>query len=51
MGFHTFDYARHFLSCCTRLLGLNHKTERGALVMDYYGRTARAYTRPLFSST
>ena len=38
-GFHTFDYARHFLSCCTRLLGLNHKTERGALVMDYYGRT------------
>jgi trehalose 6-phosphate synthase/phosphatase len=38
VGFHTFDYARHFLSCTTRLLGLNHKTERGALAIDYYGR-------------
>ena len=37
IGFHTFDYARHFLSCCTRLLGLNFKTERGALCIDYYG--------------
>ena len=39
VGFHTFDYARHFLSCTTRLLGLNHKTERGALAIDYYGRS------------
>lgn len=38
VGFHTFDYARHFLSCTTRLLGLSHKTERGALAIDYYGR-------------
>jgi trehalose 6-phosphate synthase/phosphatase len=38
VGFHTFDYARHFLSCCTRLLGLSHKMERGALVIDNYGR-------------
>ena len=37
VAFHTFDYARHFLSCTTRLLGLNHKTERGALAIDYYG--------------
>lgn len=22
IGFHTYDYARHFLSCCTRILGL-----------------------------
>ena len=22
IGFHTYDYARHFLSSCTRLLGL-----------------------------
>ncbi|KAI5858136.1 glycosyl transferase [Tricharina praecox] len=22
LGFHTFDYARHFLSCCSRILGL-----------------------------
>jgi trehalose 6-phosphate synthase len=20
LGFHTFDYARHFLSCCSRIL-------------------------------
>lgn len=39
VGFHTFDYARHFLSCTTRLLGLNHKTERGALAIDYHGRS------------
>jgi trehalose 6-phosphate synthase/phosphatase len=39
VGFHTFDYARHFLSCCTRLLGLHYKMERGALVIDNFGRT------------
>lgn len=22
IGFHTYDYARHFLSACTRILGL-----------------------------
>lgn len=38
VGFHTFDYARHFLSCCTRLLGLNHRMERGSLVIDNFGR-------------
>ena len=31
VGFHTFDYARHFLSCCTRLLGLTYTTNRGSL--------------------
>jgi len=39
IAFHTFDYARHFLSCTTRLLGLNHKTKHGALAIDYYGRS------------
>jgi trehalose 6-phosphate synthase/phosphatase len=39
VAFHTFDYARHFLSCTTRLLGLNHKTVRGSLAIDYYGRS------------
>ena len=39
VAFHTFDYARHFLSCTTRLLGLNHKTDKGALAIDYYGRS------------
>ena len=38
VGFHTFDYARHFLSCCTRLLGLHHRMERGSLVIDNFGR-------------
>lgn len=38
IGFHTFDYARHFLSCCARMLGLEHKTNRGAILVDYYGR-------------
>ncbi|KAI3437768.1 hypothetical protein D9Q98_000215 [Chlorella vulgaris] len=38
IGFHTFDYARHFLSCCSRMLGLEHKTNRGSIIIDYYGR-------------
>ncbi|MFX3616785.1 MAG: bifunctional alpha,alpha-trehalose-phosphate synthase (UDP-forming)/trehalose-phosphatase [Sporolactobacillus sp.] len=25
IGFHTYDYVRHFFSTCTRLLGLGHK--------------------------
>ena len=37
-GFHTFDYARHFLSCCSRMLGLEHVTSRGSIMMEYYGR-------------
>ncbi|KDP34244.1 hypothetical protein JCGZ_07815 [Jatropha curcas] len=39
VGFHTFDYARHFLSCCSRLLGLNYESKRGYLGLDYFGRT------------
>ncbi|KAG7667504.1 hypothetical protein KSW81_001205 [Nannochloris sp. 'desiccata'] len=38
VGFHTFDYARHFLSCCSRMLGLEHKTSRGSIIVEYYGR-------------
>ncbi|EFN55842.1 hypothetical protein CHLNCDRAFT_57750 [Chlorella variabilis] len=38
IGFHTFDYARHFLSCCSRMLGLEHKTNRGSIIVEYYGR-------------
>eukprot|EP00887_Chlorella_sp_A99_P001749 scaffold19.g1749.t1 len=38
IGFHTFDYARHFLSCCSRMLGLEHKTNRGSIIIEYYGR-------------
>ncbi|WIA31619.1 hypothetical protein OEZ86_002503 [Tetradesmus obliquus] len=39
IGFHTFDYARHFLSCASRMLGLEHETLRGAISIEYYGRT------------
>lgn len=39
IGFHTFDYARHFLSCCSRMLGLNYESKRGHIGLDYFGRT------------
>ncbi|KAJ4711137.1 Trehalose-6-phosphate synthase [Melia azedarach] len=39
IGFHTFDYARHFLSCCSRMLGLDYKSKRGHIGLDYFGRT------------
>ena len=28
IGFHTYDYARHFVSACTRILGLEVSTLR-----------------------
>nr|GMD95577.1 probable alpha,alpha-trehalose-phosphate synthase [UDP-forming] 9 [Ipomoea batatas] len=39
IGFHTFDYARHFLSCCSRMLGLDYESRRGHIGLDYFGRT------------
>lgn len=39
IGFHTFDYARHFLSCCSRMLGLDYESKRGHIGLDYSGRT------------
>ncbi|XP_028775429.1 probable alpha,alpha-trehalose-phosphate synthase [UDP-forming] 11 [Neltuma alba] len=39
IGFHTFDYARHFLSCCSRIFGLDYESKRGYIGLDYYGRT------------
>ncbi|KAF5203494.1 Alpha,alpha-trehalose-phosphate synthase [UDP-forming] [Thalictrum thalictroides] len=39
IGFHTFDYARHFLSCCSRMLGLEYASKRGYIGLDYFGRT------------
>lgn len=39
IGFHTFDYARHFLSCCSRVLGLAYESKRGYIGLEYYGRT------------
>ncbi|KAM7268963.1 hypothetical protein ACFE04_024460 [Oxalis oulophora] len=39
IGFHTFNYARHFLSCCSRMLGLDYESKRGHIGLDYFGRT------------
>ncbi|KAG5375674.1 hypothetical protein IGI04_040270 [Brassica rapa subsp. trilocularis] len=41
IGFHTFDYARHFLTCCSRILGLEYQSKRGYIGLEYYGRTVK----------
>uniref|UniRef100_A0A061RG97 Trehalose 6-phosphate synthase/phosphatase n=1 Tax=Tetraselmis sp. GSL018 TaxID=582737 RepID=A0A061RG97_9CHLO len=46
LGFHTFDYARHFLSCCSRMLGLEHITSRGSITIEYYGRNVGVKIMP-----
>lgn len=39
VGFHTFNYARHFLHACKRLLGISFRSRRGgSLALDYDGR-------------
>ncbi|TMW57077.1 hypothetical protein Poli38472_003002 [Pythium oligandrum] len=39
IGFHLFEYARHFMSACKRILGLSyHPILRGQLGIDYGGR-------------
>ena len=39
IGFHLFPYARNFLSCCKRVLGLNVEPTRGGCFgLNYYGR-------------
>ncbi|GFE55578.1 trehalose-6-phosphate synthase [Babesia ovis] len=39
IGFQFFDYARHFLTCCKRLLGLDHSSRLGGMMgIDYNGR-------------
>ncbi|XAR51210.1 Alpha,alpha-trehalose-phosphate synthase (UDP-forming) [Bertholletia excelsa] len=47
IGFHTFDYARHFLSCCSRMLGLDYQSKRGYIGLDYYGRTVTIKILPV----
>ncbi|RKO92877.1 glycosyltransferase family 20-domain-containing protein [Blyttiomyces helicus] len=43
IGFHTYDYARHFLSSCTRILGL-HTMPNG---VEYEGRVVHVGTFPI----
>ncbi|CAA6665653.1 unnamed protein product [Spirodela intermedia] len=47
IGFHTFDYARHFLSCCSRLLGLEYQSRRGYIGLEYFGRTVGIKIMPV----
>ncbi|KAK8341613.1 hypothetical protein V6Z12_A08G177700 [Gossypium hirsutum] len=47
IGFHTFDYARHFLTCCSRMLGLSYQSKRGYIGLEYYGRTASIKILPV----
>ncbi|XP_022142078.1 probable alpha,alpha-trehalose-phosphate synthase [UDP-forming] 7 [Momordica charantia] len=47
IGFHTFDYARHFLSCCSRMLGLAYQSKRGYIGLEYYGRTVGIKIMPV----
>ncbi|KAB2090442.1 hypothetical protein ES319_A03G123400v1 [Gossypium barbadense] len=47
IGFHTFDYARHFLSCCSRMLGLTYESKRGYIGVEYYGRTVSIKILPM----
>lgn len=43
IGFHIYDYARHFLSSCLRLLGIN--SHQGLL--EYEGRTVKTDAYPI----
>ncbi|XP_072995917.1 probable alpha,alpha-trehalose-phosphate synthase [UDP-forming] 9 [Typha latifolia] len=47
IGFQTFDYARHFLSCCSRMLGLNYESKRGYIGLEYFGRTVSIKILPV----
>ncbi|CAN0300482.1 unnamed protein product, partial [Laminaria digitata] len=40
IGFHLFEYARHFITCCKRILGLNEgdSNNRGNTNVFYNGR-------------
>lgn len=39
IGFHLFEYARHFVTCVRRILGLTYDMEGGQLAVHYNGRT------------
>ena len=42
IGFHSFEYARHFLTCCRRVLDLkDHVCKQGFSVVEYQGRDVR----------
>ncbi|KAI3976303.1 hypothetical protein MKX01_021845 [Papaver californicum] len=47
IGFHTFDYARHFLACCSRMLGIDYECKRGYIRLEYFGRTVNIKILPV----
>ncbi|XP_062193565.1 probable alpha,alpha-trehalose-phosphate synthase [UDP-forming] 9 [Phragmites australis] len=47
IGFHTFDYAHHFLSSCSRLLGISSRSQRGHFGINYRGRTVLVKVLPV----
>ena len=38
IGFNLYEYARHFLTCCKRMLGLAHAAQMGGLFAVQYGK-------------
>jgi trehalose 6-phosphate synthase/phosphatase len=47
VGFHTFDYARHFLSACSLLHGLDYQSKHDYIGIKYYGRTMTVKILPV----
>ena len=47
IGFHTYDYARHFMSACTRILGLEGTPEG----VEDNGQVSKEVSCPLGRST
>ena len=44
IGFQSFDFARNFLTACSRLLGLSYSVKKGGnLTIDYNGRHVEIY--------
>jgi trehalose 6-phosphate synthase/phosphatase len=39
VGFHLYEYARHFLTCCQRLLGLEWTHDAAGMTVHYGGRS------------
>lgn len=40
VGFHLYEYARHFLACCRRILGIHYSSKAGGIIgVEYNGRT------------
>lgn len=38
-GFHLYEYARHFVTCVRRILGVTYDMEGGQMAVHYNGRT------------